>query len=375
MHLISDWFRRQFSDPQVVILVVLLLIGVTTILMLGNMLAPVLASAVIAYLLEGLVGMMERWKIPRIIAVLLVFLIFLAFLFFVLFGLLPLLWQQIGQLFQQLPSMISWTQRELLRLPERYPAYISEQQVVDLINVIRSELSSLGQRILSFSVSSVPGIISIIVYIFLMPLLVFFFLKDKDRLINWAIGFLPEDRRLASEVWQEVDLQIGNYVRGKVWEIFIVWGASYATFAILGLDFSILISLSVGLSVLVPYIGAAVMGLPVVLIGYFQWGWSPQLAYAGIAYLIIQLFDGNLLAPLLLSEVVNLHPIAIIVAILVFGGMWGFWGVFFAIPLATLVQALLKALSRQRKKDSQTPGPQNSGQVDAKPSTPGGGAK
>jgi len=271
--------------------------------------------------------------------------------------------------------MISWTQRELLRLPERYPAYISEQQVVDLINVIRSELSSLGQRILSFSVSSVPAIMSIIVYIFLMPLLVFFFLKDKNRLINWAIGFLPEDRRLASEVWQEVDLQIGNYVRGKVWEIFIVWGASYATFAILGLDFSILISLSVGLSVLVPYIGAAVMGLPVVLIGYFQWGWSPQLAYAGIAYLIIQLFDGNLLAPLLLSEVVNLHPIAIIVAILVFGGMWGFWGVFFAIPLATLVQALLKALSRQRKKDSQTPGPQNSGQVDAKPSTPGGGAK
>lgn len=365
MHLISEWFRRQFSDPQVVILVVLLIIGVTTILILGNMLAPVLASAVIAYLLEGLVGMMERWKIPRIIAVLLVFLIFMAFLFFVLFGLLPLLWQQIGQLFQQLPSMISWTQRELLRLPERYPDYISGQQVVDLINGIRSELSPLGQRILSFSVSSVPGIISIIVYIFLMPLLVFFFLKDKERLVNWVTGFLPEDRRLASEVWQEVDLQIGNYVRGKVWEIFIVWGVSYATFAILGLDFAILISLSVGLSVLVPYIGAVVMGLPVILIGYFQWGWGPQLAYAGIAYLIIQLFDGNLLAPLLLSEVVNLHPIAIIVAILVFGGMWGFWGVFFAIPLATLVQALLKALSHRRKKDLQLPEAQDDGQVGA----------
>jgi len=189
---------------------------------------------------------------------------------------------------------------------------------------------------------------------FLMPLLVFFFLKDKDRLLHWATGFLPEDRRLASEVWQEVDLQIGNYVRGKVWEIFIVWTVSYVTFAVLGLDFAILISLFVGLSVLVPYIGATVMGLPVMLIGYFQWGWGPQLAYATVAYLVIQLLDGNLLAPLLLSEVVNLHPIAIIVAILVFGGMWGFWGVFFAIPLATLVQALLKALSRKRKKDGET---------------------
>lgn len=353
MQLISDWFQRKFSDPQVVILVVLLIIGVASILLLGRMLAPVFASVVIAYLLEGLVTLVERRRIPRIIAVLLVFLVFMLFLFFLLFGLLPLLWQQVGQLFQQLPSMIAWTQRELLRLPVRYPDYITEQQVVDLINVLRSELTSLGQRILSFSVSSVPGIISIIVYIFLMPLLVFFFLKDKDRLVQWTTGFLPDDRRLASEVWHEVDLQIGNYVRGKVWEIFIVWAVSYVTLAILGLDFSILISLFVGLSVLVPYIGATVMGLPVILIAYFQWGWGSQLAYATGAYLLIQLLDGNLLAPLLLSEVVNLHPIAVIVAILVFGGMWGFWGVFFAIPLATLVQALLKALSRKRRKEDE----------------------
>lgn len=351
MELISSWFKRYFSDPQVVILVLLLLIGGAIILMLGNMLASVLASVVIAYLLEGLVGFMERRGIPRIVAVLIVFLIFISFLVFLLFGLVPILWQQISQLFQQLPSMIAWTQRELLRLPERYPDFFSEQQVVDLTNMLKAELTLVGQRILSLSVSSVPSIISIVVYMFLMPLLVFFFLKDKDSLLRWITGFLPEDRRLASEVWSEVDLQIGNYVRGKVWEIFIVWAVSYATFAVLGLDFAILISLLVGLSVLVPYIGATVMGLPVILIGYFQWGWSSPLAYVTIAYLIIQLLDGNLLAPLLLSEVVNLHPIAVIVAILIFGGMWGFWGVFFAIPLATLVQALLKAFSRTRGKE------------------------
>jgi len=351
MHLIREWLRRHFSDPQVVLLVVLLIVGVVSILILGKMLAPVLASAVIAYLLEGLAGRLERWKVPRLAAVLLVFLVFLLLLFFLLFGLLPLLWQQVGQLFQQLPAMISWTQRELLRLPERYPDFISQQLVVDFIEVLKTELTLLGQRTLSLSVSSVPGLISLLVYLFLMPLLVFFFLKDKARLLQWATGFLPEDRRLASEVWQEVNLKIGNYIRGKVWEIIIVWAVSYATFAVLGLDFAMLIGLFVGLSVLVPYVGAVVMGAPVVLIAYFQWGWGPQLAYASGAYLLIQILDGNLLAPLLLSEIVKLHPIAIIVAILVFGGMWGFWGVFFAIPLATLVQALLKALSRTRAKD------------------------
>jgi putative permease len=62
-----------------------------------------------------------------------------------------------------------------------------------------------------------------------------------------------------------------------------------------------------------------------------------------IAYAIIQILDGNLLAPLLLSEVVNLHPVAIVVAVLLFGGLWGLWGLFFAVPLATLINAVIKA--------------------------------
>jgi len=349
MQMIRDWFRRRFSDPQVVVLVVLLLLGAGAILVLGNMLAPVLASVVIAYLLEGPVGLLQRGKLPRMAAVVLVFLLFLVFLFFLFFGLFPILWQQVVQLFQQLPSWITWFQRELIRLPELYPDFISEQFVLDLFGVIKTELTQLGQRILSVSVASVTGIITILVYMILMPLMVFFFLKDKKRLLEWATGFLPKERGLARQVWEEVNYKIGSYVRGKVWEIFIVWAVSYGTFTLLGLDFAILIGLFVGLSVLVPYIGAAVMALPVVLVAYFQWGWSAQVAYVLGAYLVIQLLDGNLLAPLLLSEIVKLHPVAIIVAILVFGGWWGFWGVFFAIPLATLVQALIKALSRTRQ--------------------------
>ena len=349
MEFIKNWFRRHFSDPQLVILALLLIIGSVLIIILGGMLAPVLASVVLAYLLEGLVGFMERHRIPRLIAVLSVFFTFMIFLLFLLLGLFPLLWQQVGQLFQQLPSMISWSQRELMRLPERYPDFISAQQVLDLISVLRSELGSLGQRILSLSVASVRSLISILVYIFLMPLLTFFFLKDKYRLVQWFTGFLPDNRSLVTEVWREVDQQIGNYIRGKFWEILIVWAASYLTFAILELQFAILISFFVGLSVLIPYIGAIVMVLPVASISYFQWGLCSHFAYVVAAYVVIQILDGNVLVTLLFSEVVNLHPIAIIVAVLVFGGIWGFWGVFFAIPLATLVQAVLKAWSRSSR--------------------------
>jgi putative permease len=171
---------------------------------------------------------------------------------------------------------------------------------------------------------------------------VLFFLKDKEKILKWAKGFLPRNRDLAAEVWEEVNQQIANFIRGKLWEIIIVWGVSYITFMLLGLNFAMLISFFIGLSVLVPYIGATVMTLPVALMAFFQWGIGPNFMYTLIAYGVIQLIDGNILVPLLLSGVVNLHPVAIIVAVLVFGGLWGIWGLFFAIPLATLVHAVIR---------------------------------
>jgi len=104
-----------------------------------------------------------------------------------------------------------------------------------------------------------------------------------------------------------------------------------------------LLGLAVGLSVIIPYIGAALVTLPVVAVGFFQWGLVSEFYWLCVVYLIIQALDGNLLVPLLFSEAVNLHPVAIILAVLFFGGIWGLWGVFFAIPLATVIKAIINA--------------------------------
>jgi len=347
--LLRSWFNRYFADPQVLILTIVLILGFVIILLLGKMLIPVFAGIVIAFLLDGLVSLLVRCKIPRKISVLTVFLIFVICLMVLMIGLLPLLSAQIGQLFQQLPSMIAGVQQALMGLPERYPDFASEAQIAKVIDYLGLELTKVGQRLLSLSVASVRSVISLVVYLILVPFLVFFFLKDKSMILQWFTGFLPEDRGLVTEVWQEVNQQITNYVRGKIWEIIIVWGVSYVVFLALRLEFALLLALFVGLSVLIPYIGAAVMYLPVALIAYFQWGLSAEFAYVIIGYSIIQLLDGNLLAPLLLSGVVNLHPVAIIAAVLVFGGIWGFWGLIFAVPLATLVHAVIKAFFNRKK--------------------------
>jgi len=177
----------------------------------------------------------------------------------------------------------------------------------------------------------------------LVPLMVYFALKDKHLLVQWGSTFAPRQRELIVSVWHEVDSKIAKYIRGKFIEIMIVWITAFITFGLMGLNFALLLSFLVGVSVIIPFVGAVAVTLPVALIGFFQWGLDPQFGYLMLAYLIIQVLDGNLLVPLLFSEVVNLHPVAIVVAVLFFGGLWGVWGVFFAIPLATLVQAVLNA--------------------------------
>ena len=342
LQIFKDWTKRYFSDPQMIILGLMLLLGFAIIFLLGEVLMPVFASIVIAYLLEGMVGYLHRWKAPRIVAVIIVFLSFITGMFVLVIWLFPLLSRQISQLLQQLPTMLIDGQKQLMLLPEKYPDFISGDQVQQIFDAISSGMTSLARRLLSLSLASVMGIFTWVVYLILVPFLVFFFLKDKDRILEWTKLLLPDNLDLTTTVWFEVNKQIANYIRGKGWEILILWGISYAVFKLMGMQFSLLLSFFVGLSVILPYIGVTVMFLPVALIAYFQWGWGGDMAYALIAYAAIQIFDGNILAPLLLSGVVNLHPVAIIISVLMFGGLWGVWGVFFAIPLATLVNTLIK---------------------------------
>lgn len=346
MEQISGWIKRQISNPQVVFLAAALLVLFVIVVYAGNMLAPVLAGIVIAYLLEGIVRRMQSMHLPRWLSIWTVFIAFMLFLVSIFFWLLPTLYTQLAQVVAQIPSMLSEGQSALMTLPEKYPDLFSQEQVLELITGLRADLTGLGQQALANSLYGVTSIITLLIYVILLPILIFFFLKDKRRILDWTRDLLPSDNQLAIQVWHDVDVQIGNYIRGKFWEILIVWWTCFITFSLLGLQFSMLLAVLVGLSVLIPYIGAAVVTLPVVVIAYFQWGLTNEFYYLVAAYLIIQALDGNLLVPLLFSEVVNLHPVAIIVAVLFFGGLFGIWGVFFAIPLATLVQAIMVAWPR-----------------------------
>jgi putative permease len=342
-NLVTSWYRRHFSDPQAIILALMLVAGLVVIIGFGDMLGPALASVVLAYILEALVSWLERIRVPRLIAVWVAFLLFVSLLVALTVGLLPLLWSQLSELItDQLPAMLVAGRHNLEMLPEKYPGFITTEQIDSIMRAIGDQVRGFGQKlVVAGSFNTLINTITMLIYLILVPLLVFFFLKDKEKLRAWFVSYLPDNRGLAKAVWVEMDHQIGNYLRGKVLEIVIVGLVSAITFGLLGLQYALLLGAIVGLSVIVPYVGAAVVTVPVAAIAFFQWGWSSEFAYAMLAYAVIQGLDGNLLVPLLFSEAVNLHPVAIVVAVLFFGGIWGFWGVFFAIPLATLVKTVL----------------------------------
>lgn len=345
--LFKTWVQRHFSDPQVIILAFLLILGAGVIFFLGDVLVPVFAALIIAYILDGSVSYLHsRLGVNRMIAVAVTFSLFMLLLISTLFILAPLMIRQASQFVIQIPTMISDGQVLLVQLPEKYPTLISEQHISELINVIRQQATDYSQKIVKFSLSYVSNLLTFLVYLVMVPLLVFFFLFDKDKMLNWLTKFLPRERDLVSSVWKEVNIKSAGYIRGKLTEIIIVWIVSLITFLILGLDYAMLLAFMVGISVLIPYVGAAVVTIPVAIVAYFQWGFAPSFFSIIVAYAVIQFLDGNILVPFLFSEMVNLHPAAIIAAVLIFGGLWGLWGVFFAIPLATLIHAVINAWPR-----------------------------
>ncbi len=354
MDVFKRWYQRNFANPQTVILALILVVGSILIVVMNKHLMPILVGIVIAYLFDGSVQKLGVLGVNRTVCASIMTAIFLTMILLCFLVLLPLLSAQISDLFRALPTMFAKGQTLLSQLPQRYPDYISDKQIQEVLGLIRTELTTMGQQLVTLSLSSVVGVITFFVYLILLPLMVFFFLKDKHLILYWLSRFLPDDHELVEDVWVELNMKIASYVRGKFMEVAIVWIATYIGFVVMGLNYAMLLSLLVGLSVIIPYVGATVVTIPVMLIAFFQFGSGSMFGYTMLIYGVIQFLDGNLLVPLLFSEVVNLHPIAIIVAVVFFGSLWGVWGVFFAIPLATLVQAVINVWPAPKKMLTET---------------------
>ena len=346
VNIVSDWLRKQISDPQIVSLALLLALIWAAMTFIPSVFAPLLAALLVAYLLEGPVTRLERFGMRRLWAALLTWLVFVTLAAVVLWTLVPLMIKQSVQVLRELPSVATQLREWYVSVANDYPNIFSVRQMDEVAGSLSIDLDQMQRGIVTRSHLLGAGLTLIVVYLILVPILVLFMLKDKHQMLGWARHFLPRDISLIARVWYDMDGQIANYVRGKVVEILIVWAASFLIYRVLGLNYAVLLGAVTGFSVLVPWVGATLVTIPVAAVAFAQFGLDSQFAGVMLAYGVLQALDGNVLVPLIFSETNDLHPAAIIVAVMFFGGVWGFWGVFFAIPLATLVHAVIKAWPR-----------------------------
>jgi putative permease len=337
-----NWFNRYFSNPEAIAIFAGLAVTIILLNIFGSIIGPIIAAVVISYLLLALVRFLQKCKLSRFLAVIISYLIFIGIVLFCFLWLFPVVWQQLINLFLSLPNMIAKGQVLFAGLAERFPDLVNRLQLNQILQNLNVYTSSLGNLILRLSIFSFSSLVNVIIYFILVPILVFFFLRDTKQIVSWLKRFLPEKRPVLENIGKEIQLKIGSYVKGKIIEILIVSLVSIVVFLLLHLQYAFLLGALVGISVIIPYIGVTAVTIPIVIIGFMEWGATTHFFYTVLAFAVIVALDANLLVPLLFAEVMELHPIVIILSVLIFGVLGGFWGIFLAIPLATLAHVIYK---------------------------------
>ena len=336
--LFNKFIKRFFSNEESVYFAILLIFSFFFIILFGNVLLPVIISIVIAFLLNGFMTTLIKYNMSQKLSLSITLIVFFGF-YLSLFMALPSIGTEINNLLQNLPIIVSSFQQNLIEMNN----YFSEEEIDQIFANLSNQISVLLSSALGQLAGTVSLMFNAILYAIMIPLMVFFFLKDKSILLPIASIILPKENGFMQSVFAEMNDQLFNYVTGKFIEMLLVASASYILFAFLGLPYAVLIAILVGLSVIIPIFGAILVTIPVVLIGLYEWGLSENFYWLLGFYLLIQILDGNVLVPILFSTRNNLHPVVIIIAVLFFGGIWGFWGLFFAIPLATFVKAIINS--------------------------------
>ena len=340
---INSVLKKIFSNEETIVFS-FVIFGIFLIMtFFGSVLTPFLISIVVAYLLVGVQKKIESFNVSSRAALAITFTIFIVAGATMLIWLLPILYTQLQTFVLDAPKLFNDFLEFVSTLPAKFPDLVSSDQITVFFQAVSSELTSVTQNVVKSSIAGIQSTITILLYIILFPILVFFFLFDRKNIMDGLSKLVPGKREMFSSIWLEMDVQLSNYVRGKTTEIFVVGICAAIIFSLVGLKYSALLSVLVGLSVVIPYVGAFLVTVPVVIVGLLQFGLESEFYILITLYLLLQILDGNLLVPIIFSDAVKLHPVVIILAVFIFGSMFGFWGVFFAIPMATFIKAVWNA--------------------------------
>lgn len=323
----------------------------------STLFAPILVAGFLFYILNPLVNFFERHlKLKRIYGIILVFVLFLLGIVWLLLSVIPNLVYQLSNLAANMPEYIQTFEAWLYSLADS-PLF----KEVDLANYIKNLDISYGELLQKFfsgissSLGSVVGkVASATVVVVTVPFVLFYMLKDGNRMVSNIQGFFPESRRQQIvELLGQLNATLANYISGQAIECLFVGTFTFLGYVILGVDYAFLFGVIAGLTNLIPYIGPYLGLAPAFLITVFD---SPiKAALCCLVVLVVQQLDGNIIYPNVIGKSLAIHPLTIILVLLVAGKLAGLLGIFLGVPFyavgKTIFSYLRKILAESHEKE------------------------
>lgn len=309
---------------------------------------PFLLSILIAYLLYPIVQKIHSLNIPKGLAILLIYVLFFGGIIFAINRVYPLFIRQLTELSDQLPELITTYKEWIYQLYES-TAFLPEV-VHDKMDNLFSKIETDIEKLVSKFVISITKIFDIIIVITVIPVLIFYFLKDTKQMKVWLKKWIPSTyHHRAHVILYSIDKSLGNYIRGQMLVCLFVSITTFICFYFLGLKYALVLAIIMGITNFIPYFGPIIGALPALAIALTI---STNLViFVVLTVFIIQLIESNLLSPYIVGRSIHIHPVAIIFALLVGSELGGVIGLLVAVPLLTVSNEIVKQISKKSTSD------------------------
>ncbi|MGG4179996.1 AI-2E family transporter [Virgibacillus pantothenticus] len=310
--------------------------------LLWHVSAPFLISCLIAYLLYPIVQMIHQYRIPKGVAILIIYLLFFGLTAYFIYRIYPMVVVQVRDLNEQFPQLMNMYEKTIYQMYE-YTSFLPEN-VHDKFDQLLMRIENALDRLLERLMNGFTKVFDFIILLTVIPVLVFYFLKDYDKIKAVGKRLIPvKYRTTASQIWHAIDENLGNYIRGQFIVCAFVGLTSFIVFKfLLQLEFALILAILMAITNLIPYFGPIIGAVPAVAIGFTVSG--KLVIFVILSVFVIQLVESNLLSPYIVGKSINIHPAAIIFALLLGGQLFGVIGMVIAVPLMTILKVIVKHL-------------------------------
>lgn len=309
---------------------------------LGAAIMPFILGMAIAYMLDPVADRLERMGLSRTLAVVTITLFTVLALIAALGWLVPLLVGQAAQLIETAPAMLDQLQSVVQR---NFPDLMPNDGLLEtgLAQARETIGNSLG-GIMGTVMGSIRGVISVAMVLVIAPVVAFYMLLDWDRMVARVDALLPREHApVLRRIFADIDDSVSGFLRGEALVILIL-GVFYSVgLALIGLPFGIVIGVSAAALSFIPYVGTLVGGVLSIGVAMFTFWDEPTRIGAVVAIFVAgQMAESNYLQPKIVGGHVGLHPVWLMLALSVFGTLFGFVGLLVAVPVGAALGVVVR---------------------------------